>query len=156
MQRRAAPPPRPQNSLQKQEQIKGPKNAPIARFDGLGCYQTHSEKSNGFQGGGPSRPEPVRGQPSRLFPKACPKRAPNPPAGAATASQARPVVCRISLLFQEQIKGPENAPIARFDGLGCYRTHSENQWHARRGAMTARQILAAQGVRSLFANDFQT
>ena len=25
-------------SLQKQEQIQGPKNASIARFDGLGCY----------------------------------------------------------------------------------------------------------------------
>ena len=30
-------------SLQKQEQIKGPENAPIARFDALGCYQTRSE-----------------------------------------------------------------------------------------------------------------
>ena len=29
------------------------------------------------------------------------------------------------LFFQEQIKGPENAPIARFDGLGCYQTGSE-------------------------------
>ena len=27
---------------------------------------------------------------------------------------------RVLLCFQEQIKGPENAPIARFDGLGCY------------------------------------
>ena len=26
------------DSLQKQEQIQGPKNASIARFDGLGCY----------------------------------------------------------------------------------------------------------------------
>ena len=30
-------------SLQKQEQIKGPENASIARFDGLGCYQSGSE-----------------------------------------------------------------------------------------------------------------
>ena len=29
------------------------------------------------------------------------------------------------LFFQEQIQGPEKAPIARFDGLGCYQTHSE-------------------------------
>ena len=28
-----------------QEQIKGSKNAPIARFDGLCCYQTRSKKS---------------------------------------------------------------------------------------------------------------
>ena len=26
------------------ERIQGPKNASIARFDGLGCYQTKSEK----------------------------------------------------------------------------------------------------------------
>ena len=31
----------------------------------------------------------------------------------------------VLLLFQEQIKGPENASIARFDGLGCYQTRSE-------------------------------
>ena len=29
--------------LRNQEQIQGSKNAPIARFDGLGCYQTRSE-----------------------------------------------------------------------------------------------------------------
>ena len=28
-----------------QEQIQGLKNASIARFDGLGCYQTNSEKA---------------------------------------------------------------------------------------------------------------
>ena len=31
--------------LQKQEQIKGPKNGPIARFDGLCCYQSRSKKT---------------------------------------------------------------------------------------------------------------
>ena len=35
--------------LQKQEQIKGPENASIARFDGLGCYQSRSEISDGFR-----------------------------------------------------------------------------------------------------------
>ena len=34
--------------LQFQEQIKSPKNASIARFDGLGCYQSRSEIGNGF------------------------------------------------------------------------------------------------------------
>ena len=29
-----------------------------------------------------------------------------------------------ALLYQEQIQGPENAPIARFDGLGCYEIRS--------------------------------
>ena len=32
---------------------------------------------------------------------------------------------RFSLLFQEQIKGPKNASIARFDGLCCYQIKSE-------------------------------
>ena len=32
---------------------------------------------------------------------------------------------RVLLFFQEQISGPENASIARFDGLGCYQTSSE-------------------------------
>ena len=34
---------------------------------------------------------------------------------------------RHALFFQEQIQGPGNASIARFDGLGCYQTHSEKQ-----------------------------
>ena len=33
--------------------------------------------------------------------------------------------CRFPLLNQERIQGPENASIARFDGLGCYQTSSE-------------------------------
>ena len=33
---------------------------------------------------------------------------------------------RIPLLFQEQIKGPKNDPIARFDRFRCYQTNSEN------------------------------
>ena len=32
-------------ALRFQERIQGPKNAPIARFDGIWCYQTGSEKS---------------------------------------------------------------------------------------------------------------
>ena len=37
------------DSLQKQEQISGPENAPIARFDGLGCYQSGSESGHGLR-----------------------------------------------------------------------------------------------------------
>ena len=40
------------------------------------------------------------------------------------ASLARPARC-VLLFFQEQIQGPENAPIARFDGLCCYQRCSE-------------------------------
>ena len=36
-------------SLQKQEWIKGPENASIARFDGLGCYRSGSEAGDGFR-----------------------------------------------------------------------------------------------------------
>ena len=35
-----------------QEQIQGPKNASIARFDGLGCYQSRSKTGRGFAGCG--------------------------------------------------------------------------------------------------------
>ena len=38
-------------SLRFQEQIQGPKNAPIARFDGLCRYQNRSEKSRSKTGG---------------------------------------------------------------------------------------------------------
>ena len=38
--------------LQKQEQIKGPEKASIARFQGLCCYQRSSEKNDAFRGVG--------------------------------------------------------------------------------------------------------
>ena len=38
------------HSLQKQEQIKGPENAPIARFQGLCRYQTRSKTGEGSHG----------------------------------------------------------------------------------------------------------
>ena len=34
-------------------------------------------------------------------------------------------VGRVALFFQEQIQGPENASIARFDGFGRYQIRSE-------------------------------
>ena len=48
------------------------------------------------------------------------KPAPSPP-----ARQTRPRPDAVSLLFQEQIKGSENASIARFLGLCCYQSRSE-------------------------------
>ena len=36
------------------------------------------------------------------------------------AHAAPPLARRMLLLFQEQIQASKNAPIARFDGLGCY------------------------------------
>ena len=50
------------------------------------------------------------GQITEKMQPACPQTQP-----AADAHRARGL-----LLFQEQIQGPENASIARFDGLGCY------------------------------------
>ena len=50
----------------------------------------------------------------------------------ASGPAKRPCPLRGSLLFQEQIQGPENASTARFDGLGCYQTRSKKT--ARRAA----------------------
>ena len=44
---------------------------------------------------------------------------------AAQPWQIRQRLTRLPLRFREQIQGPENASIARFDGLGRYQTHSE-------------------------------
>ena len=48
--RESAAQPKPR-LLRFQERIKGPKNASIARFDGLCCYQTSSETSDVFRAG---------------------------------------------------------------------------------------------------------
>ena len=42
------------------------------------------------------------------------------------------------LLFQEQIKGPENASTARFDGLCCYQGRSKKTERKAQAAFTAR------------------
>ena len=47
-----------------------------------------------------------------------------------------------SLLFWEQIRGPENASIARFDGLGCYQSSSEKR--GTRSAWAARKPLTGR------------
>ena len=51
------------------------------------------------------------------------------------------------LCFQEQIKGPENASIARFDGLGCYQTRSEigADWRGAGGAAAPLATGSASG-----------
>ena len=129
-----------------QEQIKGPENAPIARFDGLGCYRIGSENALVFS--------------VRAAAGACWRRigsgfgaalgrlwggwraqgralAVLPPCGVW--GPAPGPVCKLAgapvlLQKQEQIKGPENAPIARFDGLGCYRIGSEmERWFSACG-----------------------
>ena len=45
------------------------------------------------------------------------------------------------LSFRERIQGPQNAPIARLDGLCCYRSGSEKRWLAagRRGGCKNRR-----------------
>ena len=42
----------------------------------------------------------------------------------APAAHQAALFWRDALIFQERISGPENAPIARFDGLGCYQSRS--------------------------------
>ena len=136
--------------LRNQEQIQGPKNAPIARFDGLGCYQTRSG-INAVSGRGrrqknSSRPRAEQALKMRLCGRCAASRARQSPVHCANQSGWRSVENRSSaglapgwvraernsaclaasiLRNQEQIQGPENAPIARFDGLGCYQTRSE-------------------------------
>ena len=102
-----------------QEQIQGPENGSIARFDGLDCYQMGSEKS--------SRPaqlaafrKPRRSVRASGGQTARPKHKVPDSGGALALLDSRP-----PLSFQEQIQGPENGSIARFDGLDCYQTRSE-------------------------------
>ena len=121
--------------LQKQEQIKGPENAPVARFDGLGCYRIGSEMERwfsacgqrlGLAGGGLAAAFGrllggwrAQGRAQAVLPP-CGVWGPAP--GPVRKLAGAPVL----LQKQEQMKGPENAPIARFDGLGRYRIGSEN------------------------------
>ena len=70
--------------------------------------------------------------------------------GSEGKAQARraPRPARVSLRFQEQIKGPENAPIARFSGLGCYQTRSETgRWLAAR--VPLRELAHGQALEHL-------
>ena len=93
------------------------------------------------------------------------KKRPNA-ANVRKRKQAQPSPIPVLLRFQEQIKGPENASIARFDGLCCYQTSSEtsdvfgpDQWRkpirrraSRRfgaGSMQAGHALAAFGNQSV-------
>ena len=69
--------------------------------------------------------------------------------GQAAASQqqrpaapaAPPWISRPPLFFQEQIQGPQNAPVARFDGPGRYQSRSKN-----RAAAFKAQTLATAGA----------
>ena len=123
-------------SLSFREQIQSPENASIARFGGLGCYRSGSGKrwlATGERGGCETGcwaavmqgvpDEMLRvlqaaretGLRAALMPDAAQSRT----AGATRkASAAR--MRAFPLFFREQIQGPKNASIARFDGLCCY------------------------------------
>ena len=60
--------------------------------------------------------------PKRHRQNTTPKR---PRQNAASGGQIWRRLLRCSLFFWEQIKGPQNASIARFFGLGCYQSRSE-------------------------------
>ena len=146
--RESAAQPKPR-LLRFQERIKGPKNASIARFDGLGRYQSRTEIGNGFwaraakavlQMGfrrvlntsarirrGPGHAlAAFRHQPARTWQaEAGKQKKRSNVANVRKRKQAQPSPIPVLLQFQEQIKGPENASIARFGGLGCYQSHSE-------------------------------
>ena len=68
------------NLLFFQERIQGPKNAPIARFDGLGCYQSRSEIDEGLRSAdGLQRPVrgPACGPVFERQPGVCPQPSPH-------------------------------------------------------------------------------
>ena len=48
----------------------------------------------------------------------------------------------LALIFQEQIPGPKNASIARFDGLGCYQTRSEKAYRCPCGVRSFKRRAA--------------
>ena len=125
-----------------QERIKGPKNGSIARFSGLGCYQTRSERRARKRcGKTPAKRLALKlavfwarrrgGQISHRIRAVKAGQRPNRrlAVGAkARAGEGRGRRVRLlPLFFQERTKGPENAPIARFSGLGCYQTRSEER-----------------------------
>ena len=51
------------------------------------------------------------------------------------------------LSFREPIQGPKNASIARFDGLGCYRSGSEKRWLAAGGRRLRNGLLGCRDAR---------
>ena len=141
-------------SLPKQEQIQGPENASIARFQGLCCYQSRSEKTPLFRARTAaktrSRPGAQRTPKTRLaatMPQsgqgkaqfiARTKRISEPAKAHLGLDQVRagfglgliwtePRTPCCLLRNQEQIKDPKNAPIARFDGLRRYQSRSEKR-----------------------------
>ena len=164
------PPPHPKPTrllLHFQEQIKGLKNAPIARFDGLRCYQTRSESSDVFWVESAAKTDSQTGfkrvRCAFNAGRACtgcfrkpvrPNLAAKPEARKAFkrrkhGNEAQRSPSPVLLRSQEQIKGPKNAPIARFDGLRCYQTRSEIS-NGFRGRIRQRPNPAQTGLRPDF------
>ena len=103
-----------------QEQISGLENASVARFFGLGCYQSGSAISGCFQGAAAIGPFVMGLRACLVRERACkPGRQPfevSKPAQARWRGGQRPVL----LQEQEPVQEPENASVARFQGLCCY------------------------------------
>ena len=131
--------------LRFREQIQGPENAPIARFDGLGCYQTRSEKTMLRKAQAvacaatPQAALKPRPNPHLPHPRADCQPAPDPARRLQSPRTSINAHQRLhSLQKQEQIKGPENAPIARFDGLCCYQVSSKKNARSGKKRLMAR------------------
>ena len=157
--------------LRFQEQIKGPKNAPIARFDGLRCYQTSSESSDVFWAESAAKTDSQTGfkrvrcafnagractgcfresaRPDLASRRQKPEKNAQTPQTRESGNKAQRSPSPVLLRFQEQIKGPKNAPIARFDGLCCYQTRSEIS-NGFRGRIRQRPNPAQTGLRPDF------
>ena len=138
-----------------QEQIKGPKNAPIARFFGLGCYQTRSKRGARKRCGKTPAKRlalklavfwPPRRRAQISYRIRAVKAGQRPNRRLAVGAKARAGEGRgrrvrsLPLFFQERTKGPKNASIARFFGLGCYQTRSERGARKRCGKTPAKRL----------------
>ena len=103
--------------------IRPPKTAwPLSRTSQAACLheKARAASARGTQAG----LAPCLAQPAFHGPVSRPPKTPLPH-GLIGLGAIKPIAKRsrqphVPLCFREQIKGPENASIARFDGLGCY------------------------------------
>ena len=84
-----------------------------------------------------------------------PEKSAQTPQTRESGNKAQRSPSSVLLQFQEQIKGPKNASIARFDRLGCYQIRSEipdlSAWLACRQRRSALAVQAAQqGAQGVF------
>ena len=103
-----------------QEQIQGPENAPVARFDGLCCYQTGSETGAGLRSAGGCKIRPAHAALNKCLPP-------------LTATPATGVSCFQTMTNEAPAPRPASQPGPRSGPSAARRTHPLlarlAQWH---------------------------